>query len=258
LFDRGAQAAVERIARAAQWWLDAANNVNNDPHRNGEYWLVRSCDGMTTFADVGFNRGDWSRFVLSTHPTARVWAFDPDSGAAKAAAEFADSRMQLFPVALAAASGVAEFVSFGECNPSNSLAQAHHDHPASEARQTRSVRVRTLDDWASEHALTGIDFLKVDAEGHDFDVLLGATQLFGRKQVGVAVFEYGYRWLDAGHLLVEADRFFRDHGYLLFRLFPRFLAPYTWQFRHENLLAGQFVAVRPDLVSRFAVRERSL
>ena len=81
-FDRGVQGAVERIARAAQWWLDAANNVNNDPHRNGEYWLVRSCAGLQTFADVGFNRGDWSRFVLSMEASVRthVWAFDPDAG----------------------------------------------------------------------------------------------------------------------------------------------------------------------------------
>ena len=258
LFDRGAQAAVEGIARAARWWLDAANNVDNDPQRNGEYWLIESCGELQTFADVGFNRGDWSRFVLATHPAARVWAFDPDSGAAKAAADFGDARMQFFPIALAATSGEAEFVSFGECNPSNSLAQAHHDHPADERRQVRSVRVRTLDEWASEHAPTGIDFLKVDAEGHDFAVLQGAAGLFARKQIGLVMFEYGYRWLDAGHLLVEADQFLREHGYRLFRLFPGFIAPYRWQVRHENVLAGQFVALRPDLIARFATRERAL
>jgi FkbM family methyltransferase len=247
-----------QLNRAAHRWLGLTSNRDNDPVCNGEHWLVDACQGLRIFVDVGFNEGEWARHVIARNPEASVHAFDPDPGVASRAARLRDTRLRFYPVALSKRDGTASFVSFGDCNPSNSLNRPHHNHGPNARGKTSEVPTSTLDTWAKDNGIHSVDVLKIDAEGYDFDVLQGASELFAERRVGVCVFEYGYCWLETGSLLAEASAFLSARGYELFRLFPCFLAPYRWNSSHDNYLSGQFVAVRPDLVARFDRRSVDL
>ena len=58
----------------------------------------------------------------------------------------------------------------------------------------RRVPVTTVDNELSARGWQDVDFLKIDTEGYDLNVLLGASDLLARKGVKVVQFEYNATW----------------------------------------------------------------
>jgi hypothetical protein len=56
--------------------------------------------------------------------------------------------------------------------------------------RTATVRQVTLDEWAEQHAVDRVDYVKVDAEGSDVRVLEGARTLLARHRPRIAVATY--------------------------------------------------------------------
>lgn len=74
-----------------------------------------------------------------------------------------------------------------------------------------TLSVRRGADYIEEHAITKIDFIKIDTEGHEFDVLKG----FGDniKLVKVIQFEYGGTYMDNGVKLQEVIDYLKNYGF---------------------------------------------
>ena len=60
---------------------------------------------------------------------------------------------------------------------------------------TETVTVETVADFCRSHEIAELTLLKIDAEGADLGVLVGATEMFARAKVGIAQFEYNWRWV---------------------------------------------------------------
>ena len=48
----------------------------------------------------------------------------------------------------------------------------------------------TLDTFVEQHGIKNIDFLKIDTEGFELEVLQGAKQLLSEGKIGTVIFEY--------------------------------------------------------------------
>ena len=59
------------------------------------------------------------------------------------------------------------------------------------------MNVTTLDAWTARHGVERIGLLKIDAEGHDFAVLDGASRLLREGRIALLVWEGLQRWPDA-------------------------------------------------------------
>ena len=51
------------------------------------------------------------------------------------------------------------------------------------------VEVKTIDGFCGEQGITRIDFLKIDVEGFEEDVLAGAEKMLDSQDIGVVLFE---------------------------------------------------------------------
>jgi hypothetical protein len=96
-----------------------------------------------------------------------------------------------------------------------------HPMETRDALRTIEVELRRLDAVASELGLDKVDFLKIDAEGHDFAVLTGAGTLL--DQISAVQFEFS----DAN---IAARTFLHDfygllHDFDLFRVARDGLVP---------------------------------
>jgi FkbM family methyltransferase len=85
--------------------------------------------------------------------------------------------------------------------------------------QTRKVQVRRLDTLLSQGVIPRADFLKVDVEGFEIDVLLGAQQLIAAGVLGIETeSNFGISTnLRNGHFSAISD-ILVDHGLLVFDL----------------------------------------
>jgi hypothetical protein len=98
-----------------------------------------------------------------------------------------------------------------------------------------------LDHELLQRGWAEVDFLKIDAEGYDFNVLLGATQLLARQAVKIIQFEYNASWAAAGATLTRARRWLASNGYHVYALCKSRLAnldPKAGEyFRYSNYVA---------------------
>ena len=78
--------------------------------------------------------------------------------------------------------------------------------------------MKTGSDYLIDNNIETIDFLKIDVEGHDLNVLEGFDQYL--KNVRIIQFEYGVFNVDSKGLLVDFYYLLSGFGFILGRLYP--------------------------------------
>src|SRR5205085_11763068 len=101
----------------------------------------------------------------------------------------------------------------------------------------------TLDEFCGQENIDKIDLLKIDAEGHELEVLKGARRMIEQKKVNWIHFEFG-----EGNVFSRV--FFKDYydtlpGYKFFRVTAKGLLPLgSYGPRHE-IFFFQNIAAAP-------------
>jgi FkbM family methyltransferase len=79
----------------------------------------------------------------------------------------------------------------------------------------------TLDDYLGREGPEQVDFVKIDTDGHDIEVLLGADRLFTEGVLGVSIEAQFHGPIhEHANTFTNIDRFMRSHGFTLFDLEP--------------------------------------
>lgn len=238
---------LDRLYRASKSYVDRhEGELNGDMDTNGEMWLAEQvCTTATVVFDVGANRGQWSRRALKANKNIALHSFEPSS--------------QVFPALVAAAPGaianqfglsssksVATLHSFGDSDALSSLYPRRSIQPTDRELTetgTESIQLDTLDNYCATMGIRQIDFLKIDVEGHDLEVLRGGTTMLRHRAVRLIQFEYGGCNLDSGLFLSHFFEFLQPLGYELAKLLPDALRPVSRYhrgletFRYQNWIA---------------------
>ncbi len=116
----------------------------------------------------------------------------------------------------------------------------------------------TGDKFCEEHEIKHIDFLKIDAEGHDFAVLRGFERMLRNNNIDWIQFEYNEFTLQAGSSLRQIFSFLGD-DFLIGRLLPTGIEVYAYSgmlddFRQSNFVALSRQAHRAGLASKVDLR----
>ena len=180
----------------------------------------RRTPGSFVLFDVGANQGEYlARALGNLGPDVRAYSFEPQSASFQnLQGRFAgDDRVHLQKIALGKETGTAEL--FFEAD----LARTASLYPSGLKRASHSelVNVSTVDAVCKEKKIHHIDLLKIDTEGHDMDVLLGASSALDCDRIGAIQFEFGdsfvhtqYHFLDFWELLSQRYDIYRilRHG----------------------------------------------
>lgn len=82
------------------------------------------------------------------------------------------------------------------------------------------VDVTTIDAFCERYRIDFIDYLKIDAEGHDLDVLHGADGMLTSQRCGIVQVECGMNPTPAKHIgYAELDSYLRNKGFVLFGIY---------------------------------------
>lgn len=147
-----------------------------------------------TLLDVGANDGDYLQAALRVlGDRLRAYSFEPQSVCfLRLQARFgSDPRIALKQAAVGSDAGVLELFCESEGETTASL---HRDSISGSARSEK-VQVTTIDRMAKEEGLEQIDFLKIDTEGYEMDVLLGASSMIESGRISAIQFEFGDTFL---------------------------------------------------------------
>jgi len=145
---------------------------------------------LTLSLDIGANFGLYSlALAKGGESQSEVWAFEPVDQPRdylqKSIIANGLNNLKIAALALSSFSGSADMYS-GANTEMSTLNQSL----AQEDLQKKSVPVTTLDEFCSEHFLEGVDFIKIDAEGEEENVIRGGEKLF-RISSPLVMFEIG-------------------------------------------------------------------
>jgi FkbM family methyltransferase len=218
-----------------------------DRRHNGEELLVRTIGGrISSFIDVGANQGDWTEMMLeASHGTAVGWLLEPGEAAIdKLRTRFGERigrGLTLLSVAASDHEGSAIFFEERDAGETSSLVAG----ASRQGARARSVTTVTIDQILDQVPGRSVDFLKVDAEGFDGRVLLGALNAFTEHRVGIVQFEYNEPWRSAGTTLARICAEMDSRNYTLRVIQPRGLRRFDLKAAGEFFGYANFVAFSP-------------
>jgi FkbM family methyltransferase len=241
------------VVRVSRFALNRARlDIPNSIETNGELMLQRhvvaSAEPGATIRvfDVGANRGDWSLSMLGCAADGGrsgdldLHAFEASAFTSEQLrASVGDRITRVNQVALSDHGGSGRLVVVSPGGGTNSLTDATDPEVATEV-----VELTTVDDYCAQHAIAAVDLLKVDTEGHDLLVLLGARAMLERQAISVVQFEYNHRWIGQRRFLRDAFELLEPLGYTLGKLTPRGVETYPrgWDWELESFVEGNYVA----------------
>lgn len=170
---------------------------------SGEEWLVKTILApmkLRVCVDVGANVGEYTRLLLR-HTGAKIFAIEPSKEALARVPKHI--RVERLEMAVSNYDGEGSLFSKSGLDERGSMRKEIRDG------ESHQVTVRRLDSLFEE-----IDFLKIDVEGLEFEVL----QSLGDIRPKIIQFEYNHHHLLRGQSLYSIASLLS--GYRLYRLLP--------------------------------------
>jgi FkbM family methyltransferase len=196
------------------------------------------------FFDVGANKGSISQLLRQAFPTSTVWSFEPNPNTFKLLNQHAD--IQAFNLGFGKEKGVVDLY-FDKDDTTSVQATADptilKEIAGKDQLVSERMEIRCLDDFCEAHQIDTIDFLKIDTEGFELEVLQGAQSLLSNGKVKVIQFEFN-------EVNIVKRRFLRDFyellpDYRFYRIGTKKLIDLEhWQPIHEIFVFQNILAIR--------------
>lgn len=172
--------------------------------------LEMSSSKEGVFLDVGANVGYYSLLLSSENSQLKVWAFEPNS-LPRAALEQSvknnslGSRVKVFPVALSDHDGEMSF--------SVEEGISGSGHLTTSVELSNKVTVRQFERLWAEEGSPEICCVKLDVEGHEFQVLCAMRKMLERDRPPLVVELVEEQLMRSGSSIKEVKDFLTSLGY---------------------------------------------
>ena len=200
-------------------------------------------EGDTVF-DVGANVGDWTELVLRIRPSAKLHLFEPvEFCCKKLSQKFKDSI--IINKAVYNSNGYVNFYIHSNVGFSTIYRriQAEKNLDMKAPNEPVLVPTITIDSYCQNSKISHIDYLKIDTEGAEFDVLKGAERMLSSKRINYIEFEYGGTYLDSNVTLENVYNYLVKKGYRISRCFnDRLERILEFSPKYENYKFSMFIA----------------
>jgi FkbM family methyltransferase len=205
-----------------------------------------------TIFDVGANTGEYAQQLSHEFPSAQVYSFEPVArNFEQLQKNVKGLKVRCSFTAVGAKEGTLKLY-LGEDNADGAMATAHKHSLETvfdfvgKKIEDMEVPMTTLDKFCGS-SVQSIDFLKIDVEGYELEVLKGASRLLNENRVKIIQFEFNEFNIFSRTFMIDFYEMLR--GFTFYRVMPngglRAMGAYNSSleiFRYQNILA-----VRNDL-----------
>lgn len=248
---------ISRLEGSQSFDLTSENGFNDaNMDLNGEFRFLSNylSTGPKVVFDVGANVGEWSLCALKTSPLSKIYAFEPTPYIFRVLEKNTKGKnISCFNYAICKEDGYSNFYlynnpcedDFSGCNSIYERSILKNEYN----RKTKKILIQTksLDDLCDKRNIKEIDFLKIDTEGNEYNILLGAKNLLAKGSIKVVQFEYGGTFIDAHTYLKDCFYYLKNLDYKIFRILPTGLLQIDdWDDRLENYAYSNYVGIKND------------
>ena len=251
---RGQKRLEKKIRRLQRYQgVGSGGNVEN----SGEAKIIRMLnkDKSTSLCifDVGANKGDFAKMalpILQSKDRFAIHCFEPSKYTYNLLQHNLAGCTQVILNNIGLGKEQGEFNLYCDEPGSGaaSLTKRNLEYMGVEFRHCERVSIDTVDNYCEQKNIGCIDLLKIDAEGHELDVLAGAANMFRKKSIGKVSFEFGGCNIDTRTFFKDFFYYFQKRNYRLYRITPSgyFFSVDCYKEIYEQFRTTNFLAVLND------------
>ena len=233
-------------------------NRNHDINSNGEVTVLKKIAKISPeiIIDGGANIGNYSLEINKYNPSCKIYSFEPVETTYKLLKNTIKSIDNIIPIN----KGL-----FSE-NCSKEINLYNYDTHSSlydikgvsyESQQKTEIDLITGDFFLENEKISDVDFLKIDVEGAEFEVLKGFENSIKSGRIKAIQFEYGYINITTKKLLADFYEFFDANNYVIGKIFPKTVEFRKYDFLYEDFIGPNFIAVKKSETELIKILERS-
>lgn len=249
-----AQRVLETVATVSDllMGIGSAGDAASSGEESVLLRLRDRCTAKCAVIDVGANQGQFLGLTLQVFAgrPIEVHAFEPAHATYSILEHKYKAARGVFlnRKALGATAGTAQLYSDQPGSGLASMTQRRLDHFGLQQSLVEQIDLGTLDEYCAARGLDEIALLKLDVEGHELDVLRGASAQLQRGAIKRVLFEFGGCNIDTRTYFQDFYYLFRGLDMALYRLTPGgYLAPVrNYRELYEKFRTTMFVALRSD------------
>ena len=174
-----------------------------------------------TIFDVGANIGQSAVEYAKLFPSARIYSFEPvsESFGRLQRAVAGMNNVKCFHLAISSYAGGGNVLANGTSTVNHLVTE---DSAHADLRKTEVTDVTTIDKFCEMEHLSHLHYLKIDTEGGDFEVLLGAEEMLKAENIDFIEVEAGMNPQNKYHVPMETfKRHLEGYCYYLFGLYEQ-------------------------------------
>lgn len=216
--------ATEVLLLAAGAYIAALRGDGWSPSLDKEAQCAARCVNSRQeyiVIDAGANVGGWLD-LFRKHKTSkgRMYAFEPQPGAAAKIRELKLAGCEVLEAALGEHAGTRRFYTSHETDTMGSLYDRHDTFVKGREYRGMDVAVLRLDDFVKQRQIDRIDFMKMDLEGGEFEALKGAAECMRTGMLKAFSFEFGVSNVNSRVFFRDIYNLVAENRYSLFRVTP--------------------------------------
>ena len=172
--------------------------------------------------DIGANVGIMSLYFAKKAPLGKVYAFEPTHFAWQKLKKNLELNLEIAHNIQTIQTFISskekkhnEIKAFSSWKINKEVGQDQHPVHGGKPMSTEGVPMTTIDEFVKDQNIARLDFIKIDTDGHEFDVLLGARYSLDKFKPQI-IFELGqYVMKERDINFMDYEGFFSGLGYML-------------------------------------------
>jgi len=213
---------------------------------SGELYIIKKLKKSLVegvIFDIGANVGEWSNFIIDEYKDIdyKLYLFEPSLVTFNKLKENIKSRknVSMFPIGFGDRTETLKLFYDNETQGSASILK--------KGKYFEDIQIETIDNFCKENNISTIDFLKMDVQGYEYNILSGAKEMLKKGRIKYIQFEF-----DEPN--VENRVFFKDFWELLNKKYDIFHSLYNglikiekYHYELENFRCMNYLAVNKGI-----------
>lgn len=224
-------------------------------HYSGEEWIIsfvksRIKHPLPIIFDIGANRGDYASAIIAAFGCENIslYCFEPSKTAfGLLSTEFSRCQsVKLYNFGFGDKPETVNLYSSSEGAGSASVINTHY-HNMDNSNIVEEIELTTLDEFCNTNNIQKIDFMKMDVEGYELNILHGGSKLINAAAIDFIQFEFGFP-------SIESRVFFKDifsclsGNYRIYRsLFDGLIEIDHYDYKDELYAIQNFLAISKQI-----------
>ena len=170
--------------------------------------------------DIGAHRGEYTNCIFTKFPKVNAYLFEPSKYNYELLKKKYKGKKNII-IENFALSNIAKKSILYSSEPGvgwASLSNLNYDHVGIKMEPAEEIFQKRFDEYWKEINIH-IDYMKIDVEGNELDVLLGIGEFI--KNISLIQFEFGPANLQTKTCFLDFWKFFNDKSFSLYRITPK-------------------------------------